>query len=389
MSDLKELIKKLQNSTKETVQERARAEAVFSSIGEGAIATNEQGKITKINQAALDLLGHEEADLLGQWYPKAIVAYDMKGEVLNAINRPITQAMLEGRPITAKLTYTRKDGHQIPVSATVSPIMMASRPVGAIEVFHDITKEQSIDRAKTEFVSLASHQLRTPLTAIRWNLEMLLQDEMGKLNKAQRQTIKEIYEVNLRLIELVKALLSVARIELGTFALEPQLVNLISLAKEVLFELKPQIFQKKLRLSQHYDKKIPMIPMDPDITRIIFQNLLSNAVKYTPPGGKVALGIDIDKKHVMITVADSGLGIPKNQQDKVFTKLFRADNVREQETDGTGLGLYIIKSVVDTSKGRIWFESEEGKGTTFFVRLPLSGMPRRKGSTGLEPAAGV
>jgi two-component system sensor histidine kinase VicK len=115
--------------------------------------------------------------------------------------------------------------------------------------------------------------------------------------------------------------------------------------------------------------------LDPDLTRIIFQNLLTNAVKYTPSGGKISLKIELRKKHVLIKISDTGYGVPKRQQRQLFTKLFRADNVRRQDTDGTGLGLYIVQSIVESAQGKVWFESEENKGTTFYVRLPLKGMP--------------
>jgi PAS domain S-box-containing protein len=364
-----------QTSKARLAAEKAKADALFSSIGDGVIATDEHGKIMKANAAALDLLGYAEADLIGNWYLKVVRAYDLKGKEIDPISRPIMRALLEGKPITQNLQYIKKDKSLFPTTVTAAPIMLNDKPIGTIQVFRDITREQEVDKAKTEFVSLASHQLRTPLTALRWYLELFLKGEMGKLTSEQHESLEEVYNVNLRLIDLVKSLLSVARIELGTLAFSPEPSSIEQLARDVVFELKPQIIDKHLHFSEQYDPEIPPIPLDADLTHVIFQNLLSNAVKYTPDGGHVRLKIVREAHSVLIEVTDTGYGIPKNQERQLFTKLFRADNVREKETDGTGLGLYIVKSIVKASHGKVWFESEENNGTTFYVRLPLKGMP--------------
>jgi PAS domain S-box-containing protein len=334
----------------------------------------------KINSVALDLLGYEETDLLDKGYLSVMKATDMQGNPIEPFSRPIMRALQEGRPITDSLQYIKKDGTKFPAQLTVSPIMLSGKPMGTVEVFRDITREQQIDNAKTEFVSLASHQLRTPLTAIRWYLELFLNGKLGPITDKQRESLQELLNVNLNLIDLVRALLSVARIEVGTLAFVPKPSNIERLARDVVFELRPLIEEKQLKFSEKYDPKLPSMPLDRDLTHVIFQNLLTNAVKYTPPGGSVKLHIEQENdKFILIKVIDTGYGIPKNQQHQLFTKLFRADNVREKETDGTGLGLYIIQSIVESSGGEVSFESEENKGTTFFVRLPLKGMPSKEG----------
>lgn len=354
--------------------EKAKADALFASIGEGVIATDEYGKIMKVNEVAEELLDCKESDLIGRGIISTLNAYDMRGNKLDPLERPSMKALLEGKPVTESVLYERLSGGRVPVTLTVSPIILDGKPVGIIEVFRDITREQQIDRAKTEFVSLASHQLRTPLTAIRWYTDLLTKGMMGPLSDAQRASLNEVQNSTLRMIDLVDALLSVARIEVGTLKIEPELGDIKVLAKEVIAELAPQIESKNIKFKETYDKTITPMQLDPDLTRIIFQNLLTNAVKYTPAGGKVALDIKREGRKVHITVSDTGYGVPKAQQKHLFTKLFRADNVRQHDTDGTGLGLYIVQSIVANAKGKIWFESEENKGTTFHVCLPLSGM---------------
>ncbi|EKE00027.1 MAG: multi-sensor signal transduction histidine kinase [uncultured bacterium] len=149
-------------------------------------------------------------------------------------------------------------------------------------------------------------------------------------------------------------------------------------------ELTPQILEKKLIFQENYDSSIPTIFVDPKLISIVIENLMSNAVKYTPNNGKISLEVKKEGDSVILKVSDTGVGIPENQQNKIFSKLFRADNAKEIDPDGAGLGLYIVKEIIDHSVGTIWFESQEGKGTTFYVKLPLSGMQKRGGARKLE-----
>lgn len=365
--------------------EIAISEALFDSIGEAVIATDDEGKVMRVNEATLEMFECDEKDLLGKKYMHAFHALSLKGDVIKPLNRPIMRALIEGKRVSETILYVKGNGKTFPAHLTVSPIMLRNKPIGTIQVIRDVTREQKIDRAKTEFVSLASHQLRTPLTAMRWYIELLLRNRMGSLNKEQAESLEEVYRVNLRLIELVGALLSVARIEIGTLTIAPIPSNISQLARDVAAELKPQIAEKDLHIGEYYDPDIPSMQLDPDLTRIVFQNLLTNAVKYTPAGGSINLKVERrGKKHVQIEISDTGYGVPKRQQKQLFTKLFRADNVRRQDTDGTGLGLYIVQSIVENARGKIWFESEENKGTTFYVKLPLEGMPVVSENNGTE-----
>jgi len=226
--------------------------------------------------------------------------------------------------------------------------------------------------------------LRTPLSAVNWYTEMLLAGDAGKINKTQKQYLKEVYNSNKRMVELVNALLNVSRIDLGTFAIHPELCDIKKIADSVLSELTHAIEAKKMKIKKSYDKKLPKMNVDQKLIRIIFQNLLTNAIKYTPEGGKVFVSIEKQNDDALIKVSDTGYGIPKKDQPKIFEKLFRSDNIRSKETDGTGLGLYIIKSILEYSGGKISFESEENKGTTFFVTIPLSGMKAKEGNNDLS-----
>jgi signal transduction histidine kinase len=229
---------------------------------------------------------------------------------------------------------------------------------------------EEVNRAKSEFVSFVSHQLKNPLTAIRWSASALL-DSPQPPNQVQTENIINIKKSADQMINLVSSFLDVSKIEQGTFAEEIQNINLLETADNVIKELEPQIKEKELNIIKEYDKDMPMLKVDSKLAKIILQNLISNAVQYTPQKGQINISIKTDGKNLNIIVADTGLGIPQTQQPNVFKKLFRAENVKK-ETKGSGLGLYMAKTLLERINGRIWFESKEGKGTTFFVSLPLS-----------------
>ena len=237
--------------------------------------------------------------------------------------------------------------------------------------FNEMTsKLKAVEHTKEEFVSLASHQLRTPLTALRWYSEVLLKDMSG-ISRETRDYLIKIYTNTQRMSQLVNSLLNASRVELGTLSRVRKEVDLKLIAASVIDELNPEIQLKGLKFTKTFSIEPLIIFADPQVVRIIIQNLLSNAVKYTPKGGQVSLSIKKQESALLI-VRDTGLGIPGEAQSKIFQKFFRADNIRDIDTNGSGLGLYIVKSAIAEVGGDIRFDSEEGKGTTFYVTLPLS-----------------
>ncbi|MFA6529605.1 MAG: ATP-binding protein, partial [Patescibacteria group bacterium] len=243
---------------------------------------------------------------------------------------------------------------------------------------------QKLDVAKDEFVSIASHQLRTPLTALKGYTGMLLDGDAGPVNEKQHEYLTEIKNANDRMISLITALLNVSRVDLDVFIVEPEPIDFKKVAEDVLKDLQMKIVEKKLTVETAFEKNIPIINADLNIVRMVFQNLLTNALKYTASGGKINISIKKDGANILIAVADTGYGIPKNVQSKIFTKMFRADNARVNDPDGTGLGLYIIKSTLEKTGGKIWFESTENKGSTFYVTTPIGGMKKKEGTKRLE-----
>lgn len=349
-------------------------EAILASIGDGLVVVDKEGKITYVNQAFEKMVGWTFQEVLGKDFLAVVPREDERGDVV-PFNERILNKVLSGEVVVADLTnpfyYIRKDKSRFPTSSIVNSIILNGEIIGVVETFRDITREKEIDKAKTEFVSLASHQLRTPLSTINWYTEMLLAGDVGKLNPDQERYLQEVYKGNQRMVSLVNALLSVSRMDLGTFIYEPEPTDVASLVQSVIDEQQFHIDSKKISLSTDFQNPLPLIQADEKLLSMVVQNLLSNAIKYTPAKGSVSLSLKIQpaSNTLLLVVADSGYGIPANQQAKIFTKLFRADNVRERDTEGTGLGLYIAKSIIDGSGGRLWFESRENVGTTFFVEF--------------------
>ena len=369
------LEKKVLRRTKDLEQIRSKTEAILTSIGNGLVVVDKEGKIDYINQSFEEMLGWKTQEIVGKSMVQVVPREDVNGVEVLFKERILTQ-VLAGQKFVADLAnpfyYIRKDKSRFPVSSIVSPVILNKKIVGAVEVFRDITKEKEIDKAKTEFVSLASHQLRTPLSTVNWYSEMLLTGDVGEVTTEQKKYLEEIYNGNQRMVELVNTLLDVSRIELGTLVVESKPTNIVKLTQNVINEQKLQIIEKKIKLSPSFEDNIPLITADPKLLRMVIQNLLSNAIKYTPDGGKIRASLSLDeKKNVILKISDTGYGIPANQQDKIFSKLFRADNVIGKDTEGTGLGLYIAKSIVEQVGGKLWFESEENQGATFYVALPL------------------
>ena len=379
---------KIEEKGKELASAKAKGEAILQSIGDALVVTDQKGTIILVNKAFEEMMGWAEAEAKGKSFMDLVKSEDEEGNKILGAKRKIMIILSGGanyqRSGREAHYYVRRDGTRFPVNAVVTPIIFAGRRLGAVQVFRDITVERDIDRAKTEFVSLASHQLKTPLSVINWYTEMLIDGDAGGLNEKQRRYINEVARGSHRMVDLVNSLLNVSRLELGTFIVEPEKVDLKKIVRSVLDEFKVKIDEKKLKITFVISKSFPKYLLDPKLTRIIVQNLVSNSIKYTSNGGWVKITVGQVKDKILISVLDDGCGIPAGQQSNIFNKLFRADNARVLDPDGTGLGLYIVKTILANVGGEIWFKSREKKGTNFFVTLPCYGMRSKKGRRELE-----
>lgn len=285
----------------------------------------------------------------------------------------LAAAIKSGRSfVTEEIPHVRKDGSEFDSRVNLYPIMDESgKPIYFVQNLQDITERKALEKQKSEFISVASHQLRTPLTAMNWFLEMLITGEIGPVNEKQADYLKQVFESSKRLAILVNDLLNVSRLEAGRMSFTYKEFDLNKLLDDVLKETKPLADLKGIHFKIIKPDLLPSLNSDPIKTHQVLANLLSNAVKYTSGKGQITITISLGGEGFKVSVADQGVGIPKSQQVNIFTKFFRADNVVKLLTEGTGLGLYITKLIVEGMGGKISFVSQENKGTTFILTLPL------------------
>lgn len=228
-----------------------------------------------------------------------------------------------------------------------------------------------LDRQKDELLSIVSHQLAAPVTSIKWYLEMLLEEGAEPLSKDQRESMTSMQSISEDLSDLVSMILDVSRVQLGRMRVDPLPLDLNVFFREIMDVIDPKAKEKPVRLTATIPTDLPTVLLDKRLTRMTVENLLTNAVKYTPKDGQVTFLVERRAgDRLYVEVRDTGVGIPKADQAKIFGKQFRASNVRNA-IDGNGFGLYVAKGAIESQDGKIWFESEEGKGTAFFIELPL------------------
>ncbi len=364
----------------------AKEKAILLSIGDGLIATDEKGTIILMNWAAEKLLGMKIEEVVGKVLTKTILLEDERGALISPEKRPMNLVLASGTTTTTDtaLYYVRGDKTKFPTAIVVTPIMLGGKSIGTIEVFRDVTREKEIEKAKSEFISLASHQLRTPPSIIGWYTETLRLGELGPVNEQQAEYLAEIDRANQRMVNVINSLLNISRIEMGTLSISPKEIDIKEIIDEAVKETSSR-FKRDAEIKKNYDPALDLIKADPDILEIVIDNLLSNAFKYSPPENtKIEIAAKVEEGILLLSVKDNGIGIPLKDKDQICEKLFRADNAVSANPDGTGLGLYMVKKiVVGGLGGKIWFDSEEGKGATFYISIPIFGMEKKTGTTKL------
>lgn len=367
----------------EVEKARAKDEAILSSIGEGMIAVNADGTVALINDIAIKMINVDEKSAIDKQITDLLELTTLTGVPVTEVDSPISLALRTGR-LSDGVFKLRSDKEKRQIAIVSNPIFQDRKIIGAIMILRDVTKEREVDRMKTEFISLASHQLRTPLSAIKWFSEMLLSGDAGKMTIEQTEFSKNIYESTERMIELVNSLLNISRIESGRIIVDPKPTDLKDLIKGIVKDLQTKIEQKEINLVVSVHEGLGLINLDPRLISQVYLNFLTNAIKYTPRGGEISIFISRKGDFIVSQIADTGYGIPKSQQDRVFKKFFRGENVVKVETEGTGLGLYLVKAIIESSGGRVWFKSEEGKGSSFWFSLPITGMKPKSGEVTLD-----
>ena len=353
----------------------------FQNTSNHIVLTDINGKIIFANKAAELLTGYSFEEMRGQ------TSRLWGGLMDKAFYATLWETIkIKQKPFTAKIYNRKKKGVVYVAIMRISPIFKKEgKLTGFMATEEDITELENLNDTKTEFVVLAAHQLRTPLTVIRWNIETLLVDilEKGELNPLQRKSLDEIYTETKHMISLTSKFLSISRLQMGKYTIKLESTDPLLITKKVLLDLKNLAEEKKLIIKELYAKNVLAVYTDPDFIQIILENLISNAIKYSNLGGNIEIEISLDKqkdipevyaikeKNIFIRVSDTGIGIPKQNQAGIFQGFSRAENAKKIDTTGFGFGLYMTKLIVEHSNGKIWFESEENKGTTFYILLPV------------------
>lgn len=360
-------------------EQKERAESILrflKSIGEGVFATDVQGSIIFMNETAELMAGRTFREVEGQSV-QTVFCFVQAGEHPDTcrIPSPVLRALqTETRQPFLGQTFLAVGEKRVPVSGVCSPIRDAGETViGVITVFQDETKKHELEQMKNSFLSVAAHQLRTPLGSMRWSMEMLLGGDLGRLPKAAREAVAQIYGNSQRMVTLVNDLLDVARIDQGKAGEEKSSVDIAAVLGEAVKTMRPAAEQAAVVLELILpDQPLPPVGAPPKHLYEAFENLLSNAIKYNRKDGKITVTLGKEEGILRLTVTDTGIGIPKEDQSKIFSKFFRASNAVKKETDGSGLGLSVVKSYLEECGASVRFESEENVGTKFIVDFPLA-----------------
>ena len=343
-------------------EERNKTFAVITNFADGLLFFDAQKNLSLINPQAEALFDVKTRDLTGRsiqelkTFPTLIPFIQFIGLEIKGIFRK---------------EFSVKEN--LVLEVTTAPVMFNEKNLGTLIILHDITREKMIEKMKTEFVSISAHQLRTPLSAIKWTLKMLLDGDLGEITKEQRAFIDKTYRSNERMINLVNDLLNISRIEEGRYLYRPTPTNIEPLIESVINSYKEEMGKRGLQLEfEKPETPLPQVAVDSEKITLAIQNFIENAIRYTLPGGKVMISLKYNQKEIEFSVKDTGIGIPENQKARLFTKFFRAANVAKIDTEGSGLGLFITKNIIEAHGGRIWFESEENKGSTFYFALPVA-----------------
>lgn len=340
---------------------------VFSSLYDRSpvayVTINKQGIISEYNSAAAKLLQTEITTLQGKNF------FDL----LHA-DSTFDVSVLQGK-IAAGLTITDIETPLVKANAAdavwalLSVFAYRSSDMRLVSLV-DVTEQKKIDTAKSEFVALATHQLRTPIAAIRWNVELLQKNLKAQMTEPQERYLTKIQRNVLRMIALINDFLSVSKLEMGTYATNKEATVLSDFVTAILDEFSGKITEKQIVVTRDTAADVTIMT-DYRLLHIIVSNLVSNAVKYLHQQGTLFISYQVQGNEMVLTIKDNGIGIPQNELEHLFTKFYRASNAQSHQTEGTGLGLYIVKQSVEQLGGGITVDSDIDKGAEFVVTLPI------------------
>jgi PAS domain S-box-containing protein len=364
------------------LQEDIEADFILDTIEDGVVMIGADGLIHMCNPAAGKISGWAPAEAVGLDYKGVLKLVDEKGQALDELENPFAQALATGQTCRdSNATLAGKNEQKVPISVIVSPVRDAGgRPNGSVVgVFRDIAKEKEDEARRSDFISTASHEMRTPLAAIEGYLALSLNPKTATIDANARNLLEKASNSTKHLGELFRDLLTSSKAEDGRLQSFPTVVEIGEILQQVSEAAKFHAGEKNLQLTYAVSsdnaaggkvvRPLYYAYVDPNRIREVFQNIVDNAIKYTNEG-LVTVRLTGDIGVIQVQVQDSGIGIPAEDIGHLFQKFYRVDNSSTRTIGGTGLGLFICKKVVELYNGRIWVESEYGKGSTFFINLP-------------------
>lgn len=384
-------------ATKFVYREREERISILESLSDGVLQFSADKKIIFMNPRAEEFFGIKKVDIAeikitqDLWDDKS--AYRALVEIIYPDLAPFTLSR-------GGENFSSERGVEIHTSRPELRLFVVSKEIknaageiiGHVKILRDISHEALISKIKSEFVSVAAHQLRTPLAALKWTIKLFLDGDMGRLLPKQLEFLNRSFETTERMVKLVNDLLDAARIEEGRFGYEFKELDYPDFIEKLLKDYELESKRKGVSMKFLPVKGlIPPIYADKDRLSLAISNLIENALRYTKSGGKIIIEASLEKDYVKTVISDTGVGIPKEEQSRVFSKFFRASNAIRLETEGTGLGLFIVRNVIKRHGGDVTFESEEGIGTAFTVLLPIKRelVPSKEGPAAEDFLAGI
>lgn len=352
---------------------RERWEAVFKFTEEGIIIFDGRGKVVGFNPAASRLTGCKADEAIGKDFTKVVKSVSQEGVNLAAIS-PIHQMLTEGKTIAKSQQLIESvDGDQIWTEISYSPILdNEGRVTSGLAIIRNIQKDREVEEIKSDFISIVSHELRTPLSAIKGFLSMIINKDFGELNDKQFHFLNRVYQSNQRMVDLVEDLLDASHIESGKINLVQNPTAPEAVINEVVSELASKGFERQILLKVKRRQRLPLVLADENRLRQILTNLVDNAIKYSFPKGEVVIDFKVVGDELITSVSDNGVGISPAQVERIFQKFGRVYNPMSVQAGGSGLGLYIVKRLVESHGGKIWATGKEGKGSKFSFSLPIA-----------------
>lgn len=362
---LSKIIQGLENDRAIAVSEKNKFSEILSSMIDGIIALDFNKNILFLNKSSEELTGYRETEVHGVPIEKIIRLFADQEEI-----QPKTYCQ-ESFNQTARLVG--KGGRQTKINLVTTQVGgTVQTNLSCILILHDLSKEEELEQMKLDFVSMASHELKTPLTSIVGYLSVFLNESKNSLPKENFDLLQKAFTAAQQLQTLIQNLLNVNKIEREQLSVSPQPTDYPAILSKVVEDLRGQATQKSIILTLIPPTgNLPKVLVDPIRLGEVVTNLLANAINYTNPGGRIEISTKISPVEVETTVADTGIGIPQEAIPHLFSKFFRVSNQLQKASKGTGLGLYITKSIIEKLHGRIWVESEVGKGSKFFFTLPV------------------